>query len=134
MSCGLSDNGLQLILFRIISGLANSFCLPFAMGIISENFPAGKLRNLAFAFMGGGQPIGFGIGILLGGIMADTAGWRWDFHSAAIANTLAFLLSWCQLPSRRESGVSWDSLFYGIDWLGALLASVALGLLMYSLS
>ncbi|KAJ5184125.1 major facilitator superfamily domain-containing protein [Penicillium capsulatum] len=134
MACGLAQNGLQLILFRIVSGLATSLCLPSAMSIISENFPAGKLRNLAFACMGGGQPVGFGVGILLGGIFADTVGWRWGFHSAAIANTLAVLLSWWFLPRRAESRVSWHMLVFGIDWIGAVLASAALGLLSYALS
>ncbi|KAE8146900.1 major facilitator superfamily domain-containing protein [Aspergillus avenaceus] len=133
MACGVAATGLQLILFRIISGIATSLCLPSAMSLISENFPAGKLRNLAFAFMGGGQPIGFGVGVLFGGIFTDTVGWRWGFHSAAIANTLAFLLSWTQLP-RRHKTVSWHMLGYGIDWIGAIAASTALGLLSYALS
>lgn len=37
--------------------------------------------------MAGGQPIGFGVGILVGGILTDTIGWRWGFYTAAIANT-----------------------------------------------
>lgn len=134
MACGLSQDGLQLILFRIVSGLATSFCLPSAMSIISENFPAGKLRNLAFAFMGGGQPVGFGVGVLLGGVFADTVGWRWGFHSAAIANTLAFVLSWWFLPNKKDVAISWNALVFGIDWMGALIASAALGLFSYALS
>lgn len=70
MACLLSATGTQLILFRVISEL----CLPSAMSLISEYFPAGMLRNLAFAFMGGGQPVGFGLGIICGGVIADSAG------------------------------------------------------------
>jgi MFS family permease len=108
-------------------------CLPSATSLISENFSAGKLRNLAFSFMGGGQPIGFGVGIIFGGLCADTIGWRWGFHSAAIANTAAFLLSWWQLPKRKQSGIKWDFLLYGIDWLGAIVISAALALLSWVL-
>ncbi|CAI7666496.1 unnamed protein product [Penicillium palitans] len=78
-------------------------CLPSAVSIVSENFSPGKLRNLAFSFIGGGQPIGFGLGMLMGGVCADTIGWRWGFHSAAIANRIAFLLSWWQLPQNTSS-------------------------------
>ncbi|KAE8359337.1 major facilitator superfamily domain-containing protein [Aspergillus caelatus] len=134
MACGLSATGTQLILFRVVSGLATSLCLPSAMSLISEHFPAGKLRNLAFAFMGGGQPVGFGVGILCGGIIADSAGWRWGFYSAAIANTFAFLLSWWQIPRRLVGTVAWHMLVFGIDWVGAVAASAALGLLSYALS
>ncbi|PLB54884.1 MFS general substrate transporter [Aspergillus steynii IBT 23096] len=134
MACGLADDGTQLIVFRVMSGLATAMCLPSAMSIISQNFSAGKLRNLAFSFMGGGQPIGFGLGILIGGVCADTVGWRWGFHSAAIANTVAFLLSWWQLPQHKESRIKWDFLFFGIDWLGAIVISAALALLSLGLS
>jgi MFS family permease len=133
VACGLADNGTRFIAFRILSGLATAMCLPSATSLISENFSAGKLRNLAFSFMGGGQPIGFGLGILMGGLCADTIGWRWGFHSAAIANTAAFLLSWWQLPKRKESGIKWDFLLFGIDWLGAIVVSAALALLSWVL-
>lgn len=134
MACGLAASGTQLIVFRVISGLATAMCLPSAVSIISENFSAGRLRNLAFSFMGGGQPIGFGLGILMGGICADTIGWRWGFHSAAIANTVAFLLSWWQLPQGRQTGIRWNHLFFGIDWLGAIVVSTALALLSLALA
>ncbi|PWY73201.1 MFS general substrate transporter [Aspergillus sclerotioniger CBS 115572] len=134
MACGLAQTGTELIIFRIISGVSASLCLPSAMSIISEHFPAGKLRNFAFALMGCGQPIGFGIGILLGGIFADTVGWRWGFYSAAIANTPAFLLSLWQLPKKKEGRVSWNHLVFGIDWIGAVVASAALAILSYALA
>lgn len=133
MACGLAENGTQLIVFRVFSGLATAMCLPSAVSIISENFSPGKLRNLAFSFIGGGQPIGFGLGMLMGGVCADTIGWRWGFHSAAIANTIAFLLSWWQLPQNKQVGINWVLLF-AIDWLGAIVISAGLALLSLALA
>ncbi|KAJ5941505.1 hypothetical protein N7516_001673 [Penicillium verrucosum] len=133
MACGLAENGTQLIVFRVFSGLATAMCLPSAVSIISENFSPGKLRNLAFSFIGGGQPIGFGLGMLMGGVCADTIGWRWGFHSAAIANTIAFLLSWWQLPQNKQIGINWVLLF-AIDWLGAIVISAGLALLSLALA
>lgn len=136
LACGLSQTGTQLITFRILSGLATSLCLPSAVSIITENFPPGKYRNLAFASMGGGQPIGFGIGIIVGGLFADTIGWPWGFHIVAIINTLVCVLSVFKLPKKSVHAppVSWDRLAFGIDWVGALLASTSLALLSYVLS
>lgn len=108
-------------------------CLPSAVSIISENFSPGKLRNLAFSFIGGGQPIGFGLGMLMGGVCADTIGLRWGFHSAAIANTIAFLLSWWQLPQNKQNGINW-ALLFAIDWLGAIVISAGLALLSLALA
>ncbi|KAK2594026.1 hypothetical protein QQS21_008288, partial [Conoideocrella luteorostrata] len=136
MASGLARSGTELIIFRALSGLAASFCLPSAMSIITEHFPTGKLRNNALALMGSGQPIGFGVGLIFGGIFADTVGWRWGFHSAAIAIAPAFLLSLWQLPRNNEvqRGVLWTRIVFGIDWVGAFIISPALALLSYALA
>ena len=76
LGCGLARSTMQLILFRGLSGIALSFCLPSAVAIITKSF-VGKKRNVAFATLGGGQPIGFGLGLALGGVLTDSIGWRW---------------------------------------------------------
>jgi MFS family permease len=136
MACGLSQTGPQLISFRVLSGLATSLCLPSAVSIISENFPSGKLRNIAFSLMGGGQPIGFGIGLTLGGVFADTVGWPWGFHAVAIINTVVLVLGIWQLPMKDKNAlpVSWKRLAFDVDWVGALTASPSLALLSYVLA
>ncbi|KAJ5624255.1 major facilitator superfamily domain-containing protein [Penicillium lagena] len=136
VACGLSQTGTQLIAFRIMSGVAISLCLPSAMSINVENFPAGKLRNMAFAFMGGGQPIGFGTGVIVGGVFADTIGWRWGFYSAAIASALGFLLSLWQLPLQAKDleKIAWEQLVVGIDWVGTFAASASMAFLLYALA
>ena len=136
MASGLARSGTELVIFRALSGVAASFCLPSAMSIITEHFPTGKVRNVALALMGSGQPIGFGVGLIFGGIFADTAGWRWGFHSAAIAMGPAFLLALWQLPRNKkvESGVLWTRLAFGIDWVGAFIIGAALAMLSYALA
>ncbi|KAH0541696.1 hypothetical protein FGG08_003859 [Glutinoglossum americanum] len=136
MACGLSQTGPQLIFFRILSGLATSLCLPSAVSLITENFLPGQLRNLAFALMGGGQPIGFGIGLTLGGVFADTLGWPWGFHTVAIINTVVLFLGIWQLPTKDKYAppISWKRVAFGIDWIGALTASPSLALLSYVLA
>ena len=62
LGCGLSQTTTQIILFRGLSGIALSFCLPSAVAIITRSF-VGKRRDFAFAAMGGGQPIGFAVGL-----------------------------------------------------------------------
>ena len=106
------------------------------MSINVENFPAGRLRNLAFAFMGGGQPIGFGTGVIVGGVLADTIGWRWGFYCAAIASALGFLLSLWQLPLQTKDfeRIQWEQLVVGIDWVGTIAASASMAFLLYALA
>ncbi|KAF6803585.1 integral membrane protein [Colletotrichum musicola] len=135
LACGLATTGIQLILFRAFAGVAISMCLPSAVSIITHAFPSGRRRNIAFASMGGGQPIGFSIGLSVGGVFTDTIGWRWGFHIAAIANTVIFLVALRWLPGlgRREP-VTWKRFATEVDWIGAFLASGFLAMISYVLS
>ncbi|KAH6839850.1 major facilitator superfamily domain-containing protein [Alternaria alternata] len=124
LACGLAQTGTQLIVFRAFAGIAISFCLPSAVSIITSTFPEGKSRNIAFASMGGGQPIGFSFGLVLGGIFADTIGWRWGFHISAIANTIVFVLGLFGLPKvDNKLPHVWSRLKSDIDWVGILFGT-----------
>lgn len=136
LACGLSRTGTELIIFRILSGLAMSLCLPSAVSLITENFYPGKLQNMAFGCMGGGQPIGFGLGLTLGGIFTDTVGWPWTFHCVAIANAIVLVLAGWQLPSKsaNTAPVTWRRLAFEIDWIGATIISTSLAMISYLLA
>lgn len=133
LACGLSQTGAQIIVFRAFSGIAASFSLPSAVSLINEVFPPGRSRNAAFATMGGSQPLGFGLGLTLGGVFTGTVGWQWGFYTAAITNLVMLVLSAWQLP-RNVQGTSkdvWQRLVNDIDWIGAIVASIALAILSY---
>jgi MFS family permease len=132
LACGLSKTGTQLIVFRAFAGVAISFCLPSAVSIITSTFPEGKSRNVAFASMGGGQPIGFSFGLVLGGVFADTIGWRWGFHLCAIVNTVIFAIAFFGLPKLADKQTQvLHRLRTEIDWVGIALGSTSLALLSY---
>ncbi|EAT89768.2 hypothetical protein SNOG_03037 [Parastagonospora nodorum SN15] len=117
LASGLSRTGTQLIVFRALGGIAISFCLPSAVSTITATFPEGKSRNIAFASMGGGQPIGFSLGLVLGGIFADTIGWRWGFHLCAIVNTIIFVIALFGLPKVADKQTQvFHRLRTEIDW------------------
>ncbi|RDH26747.1 MFS general substrate transporter [Aspergillus welwitschiae] len=133
--CGFSQAGYQFIAFRAVAGLANSLCLPPAVSITTKIFSNGKRRNIAFASMGGGQPVGFSIGLCLGGVIADTIGWKWTFYSGAILNSLNMLVAIAMLPSiGPPRKITFHLLLHGIDWTGALLASAFLAIISYVLT
>ncbi|KAG9664573.1 integral membrane protein, partial [Aureobasidium melanogenum] len=136
LACGLSKNTAQIIVFRSFSGIAASFCLPSAVSLINEVFPPGKERNITFAMMGGAQPFGFGIGMVLGGVFTGTIGWQWGFHVAAIINFFMFILAAWQLPPTPSAHKHhiWSRLATDIDWLGLILASGFLAMLSYVIS
>ncbi|KAH6643991.1 major facilitator superfamily domain-containing protein [Boeremia exigua] len=135
LACGLAETSTQIIVFRGFAGIAISFCLPSAVSIITSTFPQGKSRNIAFASMGGGQPIGFSIGLVLGGVFAETIGWRWAFHISAIINSVVFAVAAVGLPKvpNEQEGV-WSRLKNDIDWIGISIGSAAIALLSFCFS
>lgn len=142
LGCGLSRTTTQIILFRGLSGVALSFCLPSAVSIITRSF-VGKRRDFAFAAMGGGQPIGFAVGLALGGVLTDSIGWRWGFYMAAIIDGAIFAVALWGLPrgidappdSQGAADFTWGQKFeqlkHDIDWVGAIIASISLASLSY---
>lgn len=142
LGCGLSQSSAQIILFRGLSGIAISLCLPSAVSIITRSF-VGRRRNLAFAAMGGGQPIGFALGLALGGVLTDSIGWRWGFYLSAIIDALICAVAFWGLPKTIDSppdtqgpadlswSTKWRQLKDDIDWVGALIASTSLAMLSY---
>ncbi|CAM1504558.1 Fc.00g021490.m01.CDS01 [Cosmosporella sp. VM-42] len=136
LGVGLAQTGIQIILFRTLLGASISMCLPTAVSLISNTFPKGNWRNIAFAMNGMGSPLGYALGLVLGGIFTDTIGWRWAYYMMAIINFCLSTASIWSLPSvKSTSERKWtERLMHEIDWIGALIMSAALGMLLYVLA
>lgn len=134
LACGLARTGIQMIMFRMLLGISISMCLPSAVSITTRSFPRGQRRNICFACMGMGQPIGYAVGLLFGGVFVDTIGWRWGYYLSAMINTMIVIGSVWGLPSESLRSVSLSRLTKDIDWVGAISMSTALGLLSYVLA
>lgn len=117
LACGLCKTGIQLICFRLLLGVSISMCLPAAVGIATKAFDRWTRRDISFACQGLGQPLGYALGLILGGVFADTIGWRWGYYMSAIINFFFFLRhsGACHQMSRR--------ICRGRDWVATLIGS-----------
>ncbi|CEJ81390.1 hypothetical protein VHEMI01517 [[Torrubiella] hemipterigena] len=133
---GLAKTALQVIIVRALLGVAISLCLPTAVSLITNTFARGTWRNVAFAMNGMGQPLGFAIGLVLGGIFTDTIGWRWAYILTAMVNVCLSLVSVWSLPAVHQPSnkTKAQRLAQDIDWLGMGILSVALVLVLYVLA
>lgn len=134
VASGLACTGIQLIMFRSMQGVAVALCLPTSVAILTNAMPSGRGRNLGFAFLGLGQPFGFSIGLVLGGVLIDTVGWRVGWY--ACGGTIFALLVvgvWTIPPDNLAQTPSLARLRSDIDWIGALLSSACLSMLAYVL-
>ncbi|KAJ0418466.1 major facilitator superfamily domain-containing protein [Aspergillus carlsbadensis] len=136
LACGLARSGNQLIAFRTLLGVSIAMCLPCAVSLMTRTFPPGRKRNLGFACMGMGQPLGYSVGLILGGFFADSIGWRFGYYISAIINALLSVLAFWSLPAEkaRAPGESLRSGLMKIDWVGAPIISVSLALLSFVLA
>jgi MFS family permease len=137
LAFGLARTGGELIAFRALQGFANAIIVPSSISIISTSVEEGRPRNLGFACLGFAAPIGFSLGLVLGGVMIDSTGWRPAFYLAGATGFALFLIGVWALPpdAQPQSGLSrWKRLGTEIDWVGAVVASTGLATLSYSLA
>jgi MFS family permease len=61
---------------RALQGLGAAVIVPTGMSLITTTFPEGPQRERALGISGTLLSLGFTVGMLLGGVMTDTLGWR----------------------------------------------------------
>ncbi len=124
---------MQLILFRGCQGVAMSMVYPTAFSIITETLGPGKRRNIAFASLGLGQPLGWSVGLVVGGLCEDTVlGWRFSFYlTAVLAMSVGVVNLWILPEDRRREKFVWKRFLESVDWIGIVISSTCLGLFCY---
>ncbi|KAJ5513772.1 hypothetical protein N7463_003324 [Penicillium fimorum] len=133
LACGVAQTGIQMILFRTFQGIATSMCLPTAFSILTDAMPTGKRRNVGFACLGLGQPLGFSMGLVLGGLFQGSSlGWRFGYYLCAGISMILTVVNFFNLPNDApREPISWARLRSEIDWVGILLSSSCLGIISY---
>ena len=88
--CGMAASLPQLILFRVIQGLAGGGLQPSSQAILLDEFPPEK-QGTAMTLFGVAALLGPVVGPTLGGWLVDTYGWRWIFYINLPVGTVGFL-------------------------------------------
>lgn len=98
---GFSTNYTMLIAARAMQGLGPAAFLPTAMMILGKTYRPGPRKNLIFSLCGAFSPLGFFLGVIVGGVIGQYATWRWYFWSGSIAIGLVSLNSLCTVPREK---------------------------------
>lgn len=125
-ACGFAMNVHQLIVARAIQGVGAALLVPGSLAIISNSFPDGE-RGRAIGTWSGFSAMTAGLGPLLGGWLIDKVSWRAAFFINVPIAVAVILIS------LRNIGESADEKKVKVDWVGAVLAALALGTLVYGL-
>jgi MFS family permease len=68
-----------LIVARAVQGIGAAMTAPNALALIATTFSDRKMRDSALSLYGAMSGLGIVVGLLLGGVLTGTLGWRWVF-------------------------------------------------------
>ena len=127
--CGLAVSSGMLVAARLLQGAAGAVLAPSVFSIVSVTFEEGAERNKALGILGGIAGSGAAIGVLLGGILTQYAGWEWIFFvNVPIGLGVLFLVPRFVRESRAAD------LAKHFDAQGAVTVTASLMLLVYALT
>ncbi|MFL5797572.1 MAG: MFS transporter [Actinomycetota bacterium] len=128
LSCGLATSSGFLIAARAIQGIGAAIISPAALSILVTTFKEGPERNRALGVWGGIAGFGGVAGVLLGGILVGSLGWRWIFFINVPVGALVLIGG---LRVLIESRVERDVRRY--DVAGSVSVTAGLMVLVYAL-
>ncbi|MBA4758215.1 MFS transporter [Sphingosinicella sp.] len=102
--CGLAQNFLQLFLTRVAVGVGEAGCTPASHSLISD-YTTREKRASAMATFSLGIPVGSLVGMAVGGLIADSLGWRFAFLIVGLPGVVLGLIALFTLPEPRRSAI-----------------------------
>lgn len=124
---GMAQSELQLVLARAGQGIGAAIVTPTVMSFVASLYTDSAERHRALGWLGTIGGAGYALGLVLGGLLTSTVGWRWVFYVNLPIGLLVILLALWALPETEKERKP-------INLLGAVLATAALALLTYTLS
>lgn len=127
VACGVSQTIGQLIVARAVQGVGGALLVPGSLAIISASFDADQ-RGRAIGTWSGFSAITTAVGPVLGGWLVEHFSWRAVFFLNLPFAVAVIVISLWHVPESREKDVRGP-----LDWLGASLATIGLGGIVYGL-
>jgi EmrB/QacA subfamily drug resistance transporter len=124
--CAFAQSPTELIVFRVIQGIAAALLTPGGLAIIQSSFRV-EDRASAIGTWAGVSGVAAAIGPFIGGFLLEHGGWRWIF---AINLPLCAIVLFLGLKVPESSSPTDDD----FDVAGAVAGAVALGSLTFALT
>ena len=126
LGAGLAPNAEVLLAARAGQGAGAAVLSPAALALLLRLHPGPAERGRALAVFGGVSAAGGAAGVLLGGVLTDSFGWRWVFLAALPLGLVALL------PAHRVLPADEMRTRRSLDPGGAALVTAGLVLLTYT--
>jgi EmrB/QacA subfamily drug resistance transporter len=125
--CGWATDVQQLILARAVQGAGGALLVPGSLAIIGASF-RGAERGRAIGTWSGFTAVTAAIGPVLGGWLIEHVSWRAVFFLNLPIALVVLLISFWRVPESHDEEEKAK-----LDWMGAALATLGLGSLVYGL-
>ena len=128
LGCGLSATVLPFIAGRVLQGMSGAVISTAALSLVTNLFTDSGERAKAVGFFGFAAGGGGVLGLLVGGVLATTLGWRWIFFLDVAVGVMICGLCLATLPPSPQG-----KLRPKLDFPGAVTLTAAMSLAVYSL-
>src|SRR6201986_1102345 len=119
--CGNSHSLGELVMFRILQGVAGSGLISTSQAILVETWPREQIGT-ATALFGLGAVVGPTVGPTIGGYITDHASWNWIFYVNIPVGAIAAFCAYTFINKTPK-----DAKGKPIDWWGIALLAIAVG-------
>ena len=126
-ACGMAATIDQLIIARAIQGVGAALLVPGSLSLISASF-AVEERGKAIGTWSGFSAMTMALGPVAGGWLIEHVSWRAVFFINVPVALAVLVISFRHVPESQEKNDVGP-----LDWVGATLATIGLGGLVYGL-
>ncbi|KQS04467.1 disulfide bond formation protein DsbA [Sphingomonas sp. Leaf357] len=123
MLCGLATNLPEMVVFRVLQGIAAAFMNPLSQTVMMDINPKSKQAS-AMSIWGMGVMVGPIMGPVIGGWLTENYDWRWCFYVNVPVGVACFAVLWALLPSRETRRRKFD--LFGFSMLAVAISSLQL--------
>jgi EmrB/QacA subfamily drug resistance transporter len=123
---GFARSAGMLLAARAAQGVGAAFIAPTALALLTTAFAEGRARNHAIGLYGATASVGFVAGLLLGGALVSSVGWRAVLWVNVPIGVAAAVLGRTSLPADQKGRPRGQ-----LDVVGAVLVSLVTATLAY---
>jgi EmrB/QacA subfamily drug resistance transporter len=127
-TAGVSSDSAMLIGARLVQGLGAALMLPATLSILTTTFHEGTDRHKALGAWGAIAGLASGFGVFLGGVLTESAGWRWVFWVNLPVSLVLLFATFRMVDRDSDTPGAKD-----FDLLGAVLGTAMMLLFIFTL-
>lgn len=102
----VAPNEYVLFVFTAIHGLDEACTVPNAIALIVNSFADERAVGIALGTFGGCDPLGFVLGLIIGGVLLFTIERRWIFYISTVCSFIMFLAAFLYVTDFRHVGTT----------------------------